>query len=352
MVTRLAVAALLLLSGWAAAALYFDVRSAWWNILAALLYIAFVALLIRKTRCSVRGMLLWLASVAAVLGWWFSLQPTNDRPWRPEVAQTAWWTMDGDRVTIHNVRNFVYRTETDFTPRWEIRTADLSQIRSVDLFLTHFGSPLIAHGIVSFRFGNGSAEDTFLAMSIEERQAIGQTYSTIRGFFRQYELIYIVADEKDVVRLRTDYRTGEDVRLYHTRMNQADSRRFFLQYLDWINAIHIHPQWYNALTDNCTSSITAFLERMHIGGLSRWDWRNVFNGYGDEMLYDDGDLVTDGLPFDELARRAVINDKAKKLGDDPNFSHDIRRGIPGFGSEETSKVEVPFTVPGVARTAP
>ncbi len=319
-----------IVSVWAVLALYFDVPIGWLRLPAACLYLFFVCGVVWVTRCHWKGLLLWLGSLALVMTWWFSLKPTNTRDWQRDVAELPWAEHSGDLVTIHNVRNFIYRTETDYTPRWETRTVNLNQIQGVDLFLTHFGSPLIAHAIVSFQFRDAAGLDTYLAMSIEQRKAAGQSYSTVRGFFRQYELIYLVADERDVVRLRTDYRTGEYVRLYHTLTKPDDARRLFLQYLAWIELLREHPQWYNVLTNNCTSSVTSYLARIHLGGISRWDWRNLLNGYGDEMLYDDGDLATGGLSFPDLAKQALINDAAKKLGDDPNFSRDIRRGHPGF----------------------
>ncbi len=319
-----------IVSIWAVLALYFDVPTEWLRLPAACGYLLFVCGVVWVTRCRGRGILVWLGSLALVMIWWFSLEPTNTRDWQRDVAELPWADRNGDLVTIHNVRNFIYRTETDYTPRWETRSVNLAQVRGVDLFLTHFGSPLIAHAIVSFQFRDAAGNDTYLAMSIEQRKAVGQSYSTVRGFFRQYELIYLVADERDVVRLRTDYRTGEYVRLYHTLTKPDDARRLFLRYLGWIEVLRQHPQWYNALTDNCTSSVTSYLAKIHLGGISRWDWRNVLNGYGDEMLYDDGDLATGGLSFQNLAAQALINDAAKKLGDDPNFSRDIRSGHPGF----------------------
>jgi hypothetical protein len=327
---KLVIALAVLVSMWAVAALYFDVRIPWLRVPAACLYSGFVGAIVWFSRSSRNGILLWLGSVILVLAWWFSLAPTNIRSWQPDVAELPWADRHANLITVYNVRNFFYRAETDYTQRWEIKTVDLSQIRGVDLFLTHFGSPLIAHAIVSFQFGDGTGNDTFLAMSIEQRRAIGQSYSTLRGFFRQYELIYLVADERDVVRLRTDYRTGEYVRLYHTLANPDDSRRLFLRYLQWIETLRSHPQWYNALTDNCTTSVTSYLATHYVGGLSRWDWRSLLNGLGDRMLYDDGDLAAGGLSFQDLAKQALINDAAKRLGDDPNFSRDIRQGHPGF----------------------
>src|SRR5215510_12017530 len=164
----------------------------------------------------VRGKLLKLAIVfgafAGVVSWWLTLKPGNDGAWQPDVAHTAWAEINGDEVTIHNVRNCDYRTQTDFTPRWETRTVRLSQITGMDVAINYWGSPWIAHPIVSFQF-----TDTLpLCFSIETRKTIGETYSAIRGFYRQYTLIYVVSDERDVIRVRTNYRRGEDVYLYRT----------------------------------------------------------------------------------------------------------------------------------------
>ena len=204
---------------WAVAALYYDVRISWLSLPAACLYAVLVIATLWHTRGSRKGILLWLGTLLLLLTWWFFLAPSGDRAWLPDVAEMPWADRQGDLVTIHHVRNFSYRTETDYTPKWETRTVDLSHLRGVDLFLTHFGSPWIAHPSVSFHFRDNAGNDTYLATSIEQRKTIGQTYSTLRGFFRQYELIYLIADERDVIRLRTNYRTGEDVRLYHTLTN-------------------------------------------------------------------------------------------------------------------------------------
>ena len=327
---KIVIAMAALVSAWAVTALYFDVRIAWLRFPVAGLYLCIVGAIVGFTRANRRGILLWVGSLILVVAWWLSLAPSNMRAWQPDVAKLPWVERRVNAVTIHNVRNFDYRTETDYIEHWEARTVDLSQIQGIDLFLTHFGSPLIAHATVSFQFRDAAGEDTYLAMSIEQRKTIGQTYSTLRGFFRQYELIYLVANERDVVRLRTNFRKGEDVRLYHTLTKPDDARRLFLQYLQWIEDLRLHPHWYNALTDNCTSSVTSYLARNHVGGLSRWDWRLLLNGLGDQMLYDYGDLATGGLSFKALGEQAFINDEAKSLGDDPNFSRDIRRGHPGF----------------------
>ena len=151
-------------------------------------------------------------------------RPRNVRNWQPDVSETGWAEVAGDQVTIHNVRNTIYRSETDYTPRWETRVVDLRSIRGADIFITYWGSPWIAHPIISFRYGNNE----YLAFSIEVRKEVGEGYSAIRGFFRQFELIYIVSDERDVVRLRTNYRQGEDVYAFRLRASPEGARALFL----------------------------------------------------------------------------------------------------------------------------
>jgi hypothetical protein len=261
-----------------------------------------------------------LAAFVFVLLWWLTLKPSNDRAWQPDVAQTAWAEIDGDHVTIHNVRNCDYRTEGDYTPRWETRSFDLSQIRGMDIFFTYWGSPWIAHPVVSFQFG----DHDYIAMSIETRKEVGEVYSAVRGFFRYYELIYTVSDERDVVRLRTNYRKGEESYLFHTLATPEHARATFLNYLKKINRIRNRPEWYNALTNNCTTNIAA------LAGEPQWDWRVLLNGRADQMLYERGDLATGNLPFAQFKEQAHINAAARAAGDDPDFSRRIREGRAGF----------------------
>lgn len=230
-------------------------------------------------------------------------------------------------MVVHEVRNFSYRTEKDFTANWETRTIDLRQVAGADLFLTHWGVPFIAHSMVSFRFADG----TYLATSIEARRTRSQEFSAFRGFFRQFQVIYLIADERDVVRVRANYRQGEEVYLYRTRLTPADARALLEVYLGWMNATRAQPQWYNALTRNCSTPMTSFLARARVGGISRWDWRGVLGGSGDKMLYQLGDLAGDDLTFDQLKRKAWINPAARSADAAQDFSRKIREGRPGFG---------------------
>jgi Domain of unknown function (DUF4105) len=303
---------------WAFGALYFDFPKV--GAFAAILFvIALLAIVI-----FVRGKPLKLGIVfgacALVAAWWFTLKPGNDSAWQPDVAQTAWAEINGDEVTIHNVRNCDYRTATDFTPHWETRTVRLSQITGMDVAINYWGSPWIAHPIVSFQF----ADALPLCFSIETRKTIGQQYSTLEGFYRQYTLIYIVADERDCIRLRTNYRR-EDVYLYHTLASPAQARERFREYIATLNALHENPRWYNAVTHNCTTSIrTQRAAKLR----TPWDWRILLNGKADEMLYQDHAIATGGLSFTELKQRSLINERARAADQDPDFSRIIREGLP------------------------
>ena len=318
-----AVLLVLLLTGWAVAALYFDLlpesSSSLRNVAAPGYGIAVIGTLL-AFRGRGKGIAICVAGFVLVLAWWLTLKPSNDRTWQPDVAQTAWVEIDGDHVTIHNVRNCDYRTEGDYTPHWETRSFDLSQIRGMDIFFTYWGSPWIAHPIVSFQFG----DHDYIAMSIETRKEVGEEYSAVRGFFRYYELIYTVSDERDVVRLRTNYRKGEQTYVFHTRATAEHARVTFLNYLKKINRIRNRPEWYNALTNNCTTNIAA------LAGEPQWDWRVLLNGRADQMLYERGDLATGNLPFAQLKEQAHINAAARAAGDAPDFSRRIREGRAGF----------------------
>lgn len=313
-------------TGWAAIALVFDVRHPGLGALLATAFALTIAIELIKTRASRWGFSTWIAGIAGVAIWWFNISPSNNQHWQPDVAKLPWLERSGDHVTLHNLRDCDYRSETNYKPRWKTETLNISQIRGVDLFLSSWGSPWIAHAIVSFQTADGK----YLAMSIEGRKRVGQSYSALRGFFRQYNLIYVVAEERDVVRLRTNFRKDECVRLYHTKTNPRDAQRLFLAYLDWITEAAKMPEWYNALTSNCTSGIVSYLRRAKVGGLSRWDWRALLNGHGDEMLYDLGDLSSGGLSFAELRKQALINEAAQRADDAPDFSRRVRAGHPGF----------------------
>lgn len=305
---------------WAFGAIWYDFPvSSQGRKMLAILFVIACGLLWFSGKWKFRGVSLCLPG--AVMAWWFTLSPRSDRPWQPDVARTASAEVLGDVVIFHNVRNCDYRTETDYTPRWETRTVRISKIIGIDVALTYWGSPYMAHPIISFQF----ADSPPLCFSIETRKEIGESYSSIGGFFRQYELIYIVADERDVIRLRTNFRKGENVHLYRLRITPEHARERFMDYVTALNKLHAKPRWYNAATTNCTTAIRtqhAAKER------APWDWRILVNGKSDEMLYERGALQTGGLPFPELKRRSLINGLVHDSPNAGNFSDLIRSNLP------------------------
>ena len=306
---------------WGAAALWIDGPSA--RPLAGGLALAFVVAglgALSLLRPVGRGLVAYGLLFLAVLAWWLSLSPSNDRDWQPEVARLPSATVDGDRLTIRNLRNFDYHAVDAFDERWETRTYDLSELRGVDLFLSYWGSPWIAHTIASWDFGEGR----HLAISIETRKERGEAYSAVLGFFRQFEIYYVVGDERDLVEQRTNHRR-EDVYLYRLRASPEAARAVLLDYLDEVNALAEEPAWYNAALHNCTTTIRYHAQNVTPG--NPWHWRILVNGRRDELGYERGSIDT-SLPFEEVRERSRISERGLAADGAADFSERIRVGLP------------------------
>jgi hypothetical protein len=305
---------------WATCALYFDLPAPSLVRTTASLVWAVGAVALAAFG-QLRGRILVLLGFAGITCWWLTLRPTQDADWQSQAAILAYAIREGDRITVHNIRDFEHRSATDFTPRYDTRDFDLANLRAVDLFINYWGSPCIVHPIASFDFG----PQGHLCFSIEIRPTRGQEYSTLAGLYRQFTLIYIVADERDVVRLRTNYK-HEDIYLYRLRFSPDEARVRFMEYIDVLNELYARPAWYNVITHNCTTAIRALHRSAQ---QAPWDWRILINGFLDRMLYERGVLAGD-LPFEELRAQALINKRAQEAGDAPDFSQRIRAGLAGF----------------------
>jgi hypothetical protein len=266
-----------------------------------------------------RGVTVFASAFSIVLLGFLALRPSNERDWMPDVARTPTGLLEGNRLTVKNIRNCEYRTEADYDARFVDRTYDLDRLQGVDLFLVSWGPRHIAHTILSFDFGEGE----HLAFSIETRKEKGESYSALRGFFREYELCVVAGLEEDLIRLRSNFR-GETVRLYRLNTPPALARGILADYVDRINGLATHPEWYDALMDNCTTAMIGPI-RQHSRRLP-WSWKLIASGHLDELLYDQG-IVRRDLPFEALRQAAVVN--AKALADSPmSFSNKIRDGLP------------------------
>lgn len=307
---------------WATAAVWFDGPSPDWlaGLLAAAVALAGLAILVRVRPAPVAAAAL-VVFLGVVALWWLSIKPRNDRDWQPDVARLPRAIIDGSRVTIENVRNFDYRSETDFTERWETRTYDLDQLRGGDMFISYWGPVHIAHTIASWEFADGQ----HLAISIETRKERGEVYDAVRGFFRQYELYYVVADERDVIGVRTNHR-GEHTYLYRINLPPQAGRAILLDYLEEVNRLAAQPKWYNALTHNCTTTIREHVRR--VGSVQPWSWQLLANGHLDELWYQRGVIGDGRQPFADMRAASEITEAAKAAGGADDFSARIRAGLP------------------------
>ncbi len=311
-------------TAWAALAVYYgDSRSD-----TVLLVLSVVVALIGLTAViallfipSMRNRLLSIHVVVflVVLIWWFNIQPSNDRHWQTDVSKLAYASTESDLVTVHNIRNFSYHSEFDYYPDYYDKTFDLKKLEGVDLFAVYWMGPAIAHVILSFDFG----ENDHLAISIEARKEEGESYSTIKGFFRQFELMYIVADERDLIGLRTNYRQDppEQVYRYRIKAPKENIKRIFLEYINSINTLYEKPAFYNTLLANCT--ILIWLQGKRDPGDLPFSWQILVSGYLPEYLYESGRLDQQ-LSFAELRDHAYVNPLLKGREISSLFSSIIR----------------------------
>jgi len=258
----------------------------------------------------------------SVLGYFvFSLivQPSNDRDWSVDLAVLPYAEFTGDTVAIHNIRNFSYKSVLDYTPAYYDKTFDLNEIKLVDFIVEPFGSRS-AHTFLSFGFNDGSQ----VAISVEVRREENEWFSAFKGFFRKFELTYVIADEKDVLKLRTNYRRG-DVYLYPIKAPKEKIRALFVDMLNRTNRLKDKPEFYNTLWSNCTTNIVRHVN--NIASASKkigWSYKYELPAYSGELAYDLG-LINDVGTFEEIQSRHNITAKAIACGDCENFSETIRK---------------------------
>ncbi len=315
--------AVALLSGWSALALWFRLpEPEWARGLAAGLFVilgAATAVALFTRRCW-PALAAFALAFGALLVWWSTIKPPADGDWAPDVARQTTGTIKGDILTLSDVREFEWRSDSDFTEQWSDRSYDLSKLKTLDLFLAYWAGPQMAHLIMSFGFEDG---DT-LAWSVEIRREKMSEYSPVADAFKSHTIVYLATTERDSVRLRSNVR-GEDVRLYRLKVAPERARVLLLGYVAQANALAAQPSFYNSITANCTTDVAMLIRA--IGGDLPLDWRLLVNGYLPGYLYDRGAVVTT-MPLSELTALARINERAKAADQAPDFSRLIRVGAP------------------------
>jgi len=314
-----------LLIAWATLAIYYSpLPWPWLRVAVAAAFLAFGiwALWVTKRR---RMSWAFAALFLIVAVAWTFVRPSHERAWRPEVAVMPRAIIDGDRVRFTGVRNFDYRSTDDFTVRYEEREVQISHLVAVDFFISYWKIGPVSHTFVSFIFDNAPP----ISISIETRPEVGEGYDPLASLFKQFELIYVVGDERDIVRVRTNYR-GEDVFLYRLNASPEAARRLFMVYLERINQLADHPEFYHLLSNSCTINIVRYANAAgRTGGL---DFRHILNGLIDGYLYASG-RMNSTLPFPELRRRSWINETAQGAGNTDDFSQKIRASLPTVQSQ-------------------
>lgn len=279
--------------------------------------------LVRLWRRSIwQGLLIYLTLHVVLLLWWNSLTPSNNHQWEEDVAQMTSGRIEGDQVTLFNVRNFDWQSETEYTPRWETRVYDLSKLKSVDMLTSHWGMDAIAHVLVSFGFDDRQ----FVTFSVEIRKKKGQQFSEIAGFFKQYELSILATDERDAIGVRPNVR-GEDTFLYRIDMPADIRKKLFLSYIEQANQLIEQPRFYNTVTANCTTLVFGMMQ--HISGGLPLDARLLLTGYLPSYI-EEQDGLTDGFDLAQLRRAGRITERSKQAGQSSDYSKTIRQGVPGW----------------------
>jgi hypothetical protein len=308
---------------WAFGAIYFDGPFGKRNLVVAIIWalLASIDLWRAKSR-KARARSFAIAFLMVFLPW-LGKQPSNDRDWAVEYSRMPDVQIGGDTVTITDFRNFDYAPGNVTIPRWETRTFHLSKLKGVDLFLNYWGSEYIAHPIFSFDFG----DDGQAAFSVETRREKTESFSTFGGLYKMYELIYLIGDERDFVRGRTNYRPDEDCYLYRLDITPEKTRERFLEYVDSLHKLRNRPKFYNVINANCTTAVRSQIAATDQG---RLDWRLVLNGKLDEYLMKQNLLAVKGMPLPELKEKGHVDAAARTADQDPAFSKRIREGVPGF----------------------
>jgi hypothetical protein len=322
---RVLVSALIIapITAWSALALWFQLpapealRGAA-AIVFAILGLATIAALF--TRRSLIGLIVFAAAFGGLLVWWSTIKPPLDGDWAPDVARQTTGSVKGDILTLSDVRDFDWRTDTDFTEKWSKRSYDLSKLKTLDLFLAYWGGPEMAHVIMSFGFEGGG----YLAWSVEVRREKTSEFSPTADAFKSHTLVYLATTERDSVRLRSNVR-GEDVRLYRLNTPPDQARALLREYVVESTELAERPKWYNSITANCATVVFKLVRAA--GSTLPFDWRLVVNGFLPGYLFDHGAVVTT-MPLSELMERARISPQAKAADQSPDFSRLIRVGVP------------------------
>lgn len=318
----------LVMTLWATLALNFsNIPGEWFRMILAGAFALGTVGAFTLVRNRLRTLLWWLAVFGVIVIYWILIPASNDRDWTIDVAKEPHAKIDGDNVTIYGIRNFDYRHDPKAKltfvqiPRYYDHTYDLNDLETVDFVLSSWGVKDVVHTLFTFRFKNAAN----VVLSVETRREKGQPQTAIRGLYKQYEIIYILGTEEDILRLRTNFRDPrEQVYLYPTNATKKQTRDLFLDILKTVNRLKTHPTFYNTICDNCTTGLVPHLR--HIGLHLPFDMRLILNGLTDQLALQAGWIASD-LPYSELRQHFHVNPYVQDLKDPKDYSEAVRGAL-------------------------
>jgi len=284
-------------------------------------YIALLLLLFFIPRYTIHCRIFRFSLFLIILIAWQQITPTHDKPWADSVSQLPSVTLQDKIIHIQNIRDFIYQSETDYTINYIDKTYQLSDLTELDYILSFWdNNEAIAHTMFSFGFKNNE----HLVISVEVRHKKGEEYGGFAGLYKQFELIYVLATERDIIQLRTNFRQ-EEVYRYPINLPQEIIQTLFNTVITRVSNIHETPEFYNTLSQNCFTSLAA--DFWNLGkNKARFDYRMLANGYSDEMLYERGRLESK-LSFADTKKKSHINHHIKPNTYNPYYSQQIRASI-------------------------
>jgi hypothetical protein len=271
-------------------------------------------------------LLAFLLTLLAFITIHFVTSPSNDRDWNEDQATLSYADISGDTALIHNIRNFTYASTTSFTRAYYDKSFDLTKIVRAWYIVEPFsGIPGSAHTFLSFEFEGGQ----FVSISVEIRKQKGESFHPLKGLFNQYELMYVIADERDVVKLRTNYRK-DLVYIYPIKARAENEyaakqkvRALFVGMLERANHLKDHPEFYNSVTNTCTTNIVDHVNNVTPSRIPFMRLGILFPALSDKLAYKLGLIDTD-LSFEDARKKYFANDRAMEYADDEDFSVKIR----------------------------
>lgn len=269
---------------------------------------------------------LFFIFVFVVLALYLCLKnPSLDRNWNTDQKILPEVSFSGNVASIKNIRNFDYKTTSDYIVNYYDRDYNLDEIESLYYIIEPFSDyDWPAHTMLSFGFSNGD----YITISAEIRKEVGESFSAFWWLMKEYEMVYMIWDENDLVKLRANYRKDEVI-MYPIKTSQEKIKSLFVSMLNRANELWKTPEFYNTITNNCTTSIlkhTNALRKENNDSQISWSIEALLPSHSDKIIYDLW-LINTSLSLEEARKYYKINELSEKYSNNEWYSSLIRKKI-------------------------